>query len=119
MPFTYNGIGTKFYGQRDVKPDGSYIATEWIVFIHIPILPIGSFRVWPTGESSNWIVYNSTEYRAKRVPLCWPHIRKVYLLGASLWAIVITALLIIRSGDPERSPTAPTRSPIELAPSSQ
>jgi hypothetical protein len=119
MPFTYNGIGTKFYGQRDVKADGSYIATEWIVFIHIPILPIGSFRVWPTGESSNWILYSSTQYRSQKVPLCWPHIRKVYLLGASLWAIVIGAVLLIRASDPDRMPAEPQRSPIAPASNSQ
>ncbi len=45
MPSTLNGIGTKFYGQRDFSPDGSYITTEWFVFIYIPLIPLKSLRV--------------------------------------------------------------------------
>ncbi|WP_127086676.1 hypothetical protein [Dulcicalothrix desertica] len=30
MPFTLNGCGTKYYGRRDMAPDGSYVTTEWL-----------------------------------------------------------------------------------------
>ncbi|BDA69938.1 hypothetical protein CAL7716_041040 [Calothrix sp. PCC 7716] len=30
MPFTLNGCRTKYYGRRDMAPDGSYVTTEWI-----------------------------------------------------------------------------------------
>jgi hypothetical protein len=43
--FTLQGIGTTFYGQRDFRRDGTYITTEWLVFIFIPVLPIRSLRV--------------------------------------------------------------------------
>ena len=30
MPFSFNGIGTTYYGKRDVQVDNSFITTEWI-----------------------------------------------------------------------------------------
>lgn len=52
MPRTVNGIGTKFYGQRDYHPDGTHITTEWFVVLWIPILPFRSLRVRPVGLDS-------------------------------------------------------------------
>ena len=45
MAYTLNGIGTTFYGQRDFQPDGSYLTTEWLVFLYVPLIPIRSLRV--------------------------------------------------------------------------
>lgn len=45
MAYTLNGIGTTFYGERDLRSDHSYITTEWIVIFYIPIIPIRSFRL--------------------------------------------------------------------------
>ena len=45
MPFTLNGIGTTLYGARDFQPDGSYITTEWFVFIYVPVAPLKSMRI--------------------------------------------------------------------------
>jgi len=45
MAYSFNGIGTTFYGQRDFRADGSYVTTEWIVFCCIPIAPLRSLRV--------------------------------------------------------------------------
>ena len=79
MPYTLNGCGTKYYGRRDLKADGSYITTEWIVFVYIPLIPIGSFRVQPTGKSSFYIIGSSSEYLVQRVPFNWRQIRNVYI----------------------------------------
>lgn len=51
MAYTLNGIGTTFYGQRDFRPDGSYITTEWIVLLYIPLVPVRSLRVVHGGPS--------------------------------------------------------------------
>ena len=51
MAYTFNGIGTAFYGQRDFRPDGSYVTTEWIVFLCIPLLPIRSMRLSYQGPA--------------------------------------------------------------------
>ena len=45
MPTSLHGIGTGFYGKRDYQPDGSYITTEFVIFIGIPIVPLKSLRV--------------------------------------------------------------------------
>jgi hypothetical protein len=67
MPFTVNGIGTTYYGRRDIGPDGSYVTTEWLVFVYVPVIPIRSYRVVPTSESTRAVVYNSRGYLTRRV----------------------------------------------------
>ena len=84
MPFTLNGIGTTYYGKRDHAADGSYVTTEWFVFVFLPIAPLGSYRVRPTGQSANLILYYSTRYSVERVPLCMPQVRNGYLVTGSL-----------------------------------
>jgi hypothetical protein len=95
MPFTLKGCGTKYNGRRDFNKDGSFVTTEWIVFIYIPLIPIGSFRVSPTGKSSNGVFYNSTEYFVTRVPLCWQQIRNVYIiLGIAILVAWLVAVML-------------------------
>jgi len=69
MAFTFNGVGTKFHGKRDLGNDGSYVTTEWFVFLCIPVFPIRSLRVLPTGEGSEYVVYSSWKYHIQRVAL--------------------------------------------------
>ncbi len=45
MPSSIQGFGTAFVGQRDFWPDGSYVTTEWIVALFVPLLPLRSVRV--------------------------------------------------------------------------
>lgn len=47
MPQSVNGIGTTYYGKRDFEENGSYITTEWVIFLYLPIVPVASFRVVP------------------------------------------------------------------------
>ena len=44
MAFSLNGIGTTYLGVR-WQPDGTYITTKWVVFVWVPIVPLGSVRV--------------------------------------------------------------------------
>ncbi len=44
MPYTFNGIGTRYIGCYDPLPDGTYITTKWFE-ICLPIIPIESYRV--------------------------------------------------------------------------
>ena len=68
MAFSFNGIGTAFYGQRDFRSDRTYLTTEWFVLIGIPIIPLRSLRVryqgpcehhWYLGfgSSDRYLVY--------------------------------------------------------------
>jgi len=53
MPFTFQGVGTKYYGKRDFRADGTYITTEWSVLASIPVLPIRSLGVRYLGRGRN------------------------------------------------------------------
>lgn len=45
-----NGTGTKAYGKRDFRTDGSFITTKWITFLWIPLIPLRSMRVKPLNQ---------------------------------------------------------------------
>ena len=40
-----NGCGTMFYDQRDFRAGGTYITTEWVTAVYLPLIPLRSFRV--------------------------------------------------------------------------
>ena len=48
--YTINGFGVTLYGNTDNNPsDGSYMATHYLVFFFVPVLPLARYRVIPTG----------------------------------------------------------------------
>ena len=89
MPFTLNGFGTKYYGQRDIAEDGSYITTLWVTAIYVPLLPLASYRVLPVGKGTNIVIHSSQSYQTLRVPLCWPQVRNVYLCLSPFLALIL------------------------------
>src|SRR5580704_19504675 len=90
MPFTFNGCGTRFYGERERAEDGSYITTEWITFIYVPLLPIRSYRVLPVGEGTNILIHRSQSYQTMRVPLCWAQVRNVYFILSPIVLLLVS-----------------------------
>jgi len=99
MPRTINGIGTRYYGRRDQEADGSYITTEWITLLYLPLIPFRSFRVLPMGEGKNYILHRSQRYQVARVPLSWKQVLRTYLIaGAIILALFsLFALLVANS----------------------
>jgi hypothetical protein len=91
MPFSVNGIGTTYYGKRDIHDNGSYITTEWFIFVYLPIVPIGSFRVLPKDRG---FFGNPTSYWTWKVPLCRPQVRNTYL-AVLIGGFAIAPLFII------------------------
>ena len=91
--FTSNGTGTILYGKKDELDDGSYITTEWIVFFWVPLYPLRSWRILPTGEGANNIVYSSYGYKRAQVPLDAHQVRNGYAVTLGIIAVV-TALSI-------------------------
>jgi hypothetical protein len=89
MPGSFNGCGTRFYGNREIGEDGSYVTTEWITFVYIPLIPIRSFRILPQAGGTNVIVYSSQNYLSRRVPLCWPQVRNVYGFTGPILALIV------------------------------
>jgi len=89
MPYTFNGCGTRYYGERERAEDGSYITTEWITFVYVPLLPIRSYRVLPVGKGTNILIHRSQSYQTMRVPLCWTQVRDVYLVISPIVLLLV------------------------------
>jgi hypothetical protein len=86
MPFTFNGIGTSNYGKRDFRADGSYVTTEWFVLIFVPIFPLKSRRILPTGKDKFYGVFYSSQYLIlEKLPMSWRQVASVYGWYAALW----------------------------------
>jgi hypothetical protein len=47
-----NGTGTRIYGRRDFRTDGSFVTTKWISFLWVPLIPLRSMRVKPLDTSA-------------------------------------------------------------------
>lgn len=94
MPYTINGVGTHFYGSRDEGPDGSYITTEWLVVIYIPLLPLRSMRVLPLASDATFPFSSSQRFMSRPTRLNWRQVLNVYLV-LFLIPLVPAALLFL------------------------
>ena len=79
---------TKYYGATEHGSDGSYVTTNWFVIFYLPILPIESLRVIEEG-STNYIIYNSQQYRTMKVRL-----NKKQILRTYCWTYGIIGLIV-------------------------
>jgi hypothetical protein len=96
MAFNFNGVGTTLYGKRDFRADGSYITTEWFVFVYLPIVPRRSLRILPTGRETHLGVYDSTEYRVlDRLKLHWGQAVCTYAFVVGWWAWMALSLDVL------------------------
>ena len=92
MPHTVNGCGTTFYGSAEPHSDGSYVVTTWIVFVYIPLIPLGSKRVLPVSQDHlPWYKRSGQLYRTTSVPLHMPHLWKGW--GVTLGLFVLLSLM--------------------------
>lgn len=96
MPYTLNGIGTRYYGETDRMSDGSYVTTAWFVLFFVPLLPYASYRVWGTGGGTNWILYSSLKYNGYMVPLNWKQVGSVYLKTVLILAAIFAGALTLK-----------------------
>lgn len=90
MPSNINGFGTKYYGQRDFRSDGSYVTTNFFCLGFLPVVPLHSVRVIP--DSKNSAMPFSKNYYAileKR----WPH--PLQVLSIYLWAAAAAGMGIL------------------------
>lgn len=52
------GTGTRFYGDSEFNPrDGSYITTKWVTLVFVPMIPLGSFRIWPEEDQTRFSIF--------------------------------------------------------------
>ncbi len=93
MPTSINGTGTMWYGKALPADDGSVVVTEWITFLWIPLIPLGSRRVIRSGEDRvPWWKYKSLaeHYKVAHVPLHIPHVMKGY--AVTLFLVIVFGL---------------------------
>ena len=86
LPASINGCGTTWYGASDRERDGSYVVTEWIVFLFMPLIPLGSKRVWPMPKEQTawWKASVGNQFKVTRVPMNWSQVVKGYAVTAGI-----------------------------------
>jgi len=97
MAFTFQGVGTKFYGQRDFRSDGSFVTTEWFVLLYIPIIPLRSFRVLYRGAEDTAFVF-PVYYQKEHYSICerfFPSWKQVLYTYSFMIFILFWTLLLI------------------------
>ena len=101
MPYTLNGTGTKYYGEREHDVGGTYITTTWIVLLGVPILPLSSWRVYPLGDEqfqdhqpilNREASHTTRSFEAQRVRLNWRQVLNVYAVVVPLVVLALWAL---------------------------
>jgi hypothetical protein len=90
MPSNVNGFGTKYYGQRDFRADGSHVTTNFFCLAFLPIIPLHSVRVIPDPKNSA-MPFSKNYYSIleKR----WPH--PLQVLFIYLWAAAAATMGIL------------------------
>ena len=81
MPFSIHGFGTTYYGERDYRPDRSYVTTEWLVIGFVPVQPLQSLRV----------LYTSNGYMV----LDRPNLNVRQVLSVYAWFVAFLGLAIL------------------------
>ena len=82
---TRQGLGRTFYGSAAPCGDcGSEVRTLWWVFLLLPVVPLGSYRVIAFEEEAADGT-STTAFASRRVPFHWMHLVKG--CGASLAAL--------------------------------
>jgi hypothetical protein len=89
--FNFYGIGTDLYGRAERRTDGSFIATEWVVFCMLPIYPLASFRIHNRRPSLAFGYGASSKHFALPVALNLRQVVKTYAITYSI--ILAVALL--------------------------
>ncbi len=94
LPASIDGCGTTWYGASDRGKDGSYVVTEWIVFLYIPVIPLGSRRVWPMLKERKpwWKADVGKQFKVARVPMNWSQVLEGY--GATAAIVLICRLCL-------------------------
>ena len=94
MAFTFNGIGTTYYGKTDWRGN-SYVTTEWFVFFFVPIVPLESMRVRERGGGSIGFYSRRHFEIVEHLPLQRKQVAVTFLIGWGALALFIAAIFIL------------------------
>jgi hypothetical protein len=81
------GIGTAFYGRRDLKEMNNreqYQATRWFCIFWIPLIPLGTYIVHRT--TTTWLGLFDDVRALRKVPLDWGQVFKTWAVAALVLA---------------------------------
>jgi hypothetical protein len=106
MLSAFYGTGARFFGKQDYDmPTRSYVTNHWIIFLGIPIFPIGSYRVSDAGFQS-YNIYGKTHLPPSLKTGRW------CALGFITVTVLIAALMMKPAHKPApKPPTIVTRAP--------
>ncbi len=90
MAFTIQGFGTTFVGQRDFEADGSYITTEWVALLFIPVIPLRSLRVKEATRGGTPFYTTQSYLVHRKLPL---HLKQVFCVYGFLVLFPVLAML--------------------------
>ena len=95
MPKSFGGFGTRYYGERDYRKDGSYMTTTFFCLFFFPIFPLHTVRVIPDPKNDEWNEMQDSYYLVseKRAPNLG-QVASVYLF--ELTVIALMALYVAR-----------------------
>jgi len=97
--YSVYGIGTILYGYAEInKNDHSYIATKWFTISYLPIIPLGSYRVWYglTESTFSFFSFGSKTYlRLIKLKLNWKQVIKAYLVSLPFYIVIVWLILMI------------------------
>ena len=88
---TINGIGTKLYGKKSISADGSYQTIKWFVFLHLPIIPLKTYRVLEVPKFITLDKGNSDSQEYKMLPCRFDFLQAV----RTFFSIWLTTLFVI------------------------
>jgi hypothetical protein len=77
---TVAGFGSAHLGRADIRPDGSFVTTEWLVLGHLPVIPLRSFKL-ATLDGSRAFGFPSRLSPCRLVselPLQWSQVVRTY-----------------------------------------
>ncbi len=99
MPFTLNGFGTIYYGNREKSDDGSFVTTVWVVLLFFPVIPLGSYRIRPLDNAKGFsFVGVPGRYTVQKTAINLKQVVNVYALfyGSIIFLVGLAAVWISR-----------------------
>ena len=98
MPLNFNGIGTKYYGHAEESDSGSYTATEWIIFLWLPIFPLRTWRVSRRRKGMDTFLFSNAKFLVRPLPLSLRQVALGYLATIMVIAAPIAFWLFTHRG---------------------
>lgn len=92
-PALIEGAGTKFYGQTPTPDAQAYISTKWLMFMMVPVIPVGSYLI--TEEHPGG--HPDARYSMKLLDkLDWAQVRET--LWKSKFGILLLVIIMLSLG---------------------